>query len=400
MTSAHFVIRSSRQAGLTLVEVALSLAVLGIVVLGLAQWTNADRTSLKLATVAGRLAEVRAASDRYISDNFAALEASAAGGPIAVPIATLVSQNYLPTGYQSDNAYQQQMQLYIRRRAAGVIESLVAATGGQSMSAQEGGKVALLLKGAGGFVPVNSQVASGTKGAWQVSLAGFVPGGAPMPNGGAVAYALARKFDGPSGALMRDATGNPADNRMGTDLDMNNHRILNIADLQVGGQIINNTTISNINDLAGVSCNAGEALTKMGSTFMCAPMGAMPGGGIAAFLTSCPSGWQSLPDVSGRVLVASGNGYNSGDKGGSDTVTLTVDQMPSHSHGNGIYDDGSGFNRFWRGRKAVPNQGGSAIKDGNGPGGGTYEGVTESIGNNQPFDNRQSYYVVNYCRKI
>lgn len=387
----------STQRGATLVELVLALALMSVLVIGIAQTMSGDRKSLALATVASRITEVRTAADRYIRDNFTALDAATAAGPIAIDLATLQNGAYLPANFSDVNSYRQSLRVYVRRRAPGVLESLVAAVGGQAMTAAEGGQVAQLLKGPGGFA--SGGVAKGTKGGWTVDLASFVPSGQPMPSGGAVAYVLARKVDGPTGALMRDATGNPADNRMSTDLDMNNNRIINIRDLQVGGQTINNTTISNINDLAAVSCSYGEALTKMGSTFMCTPMSAMPGGGIAAFLTACPAGWASVPEFAGRVLVASGNGYNAGDKGGSDSVVLTEAQMPAHSHGNGLYDDGSGFNRFWRGRQAVPWVGGSAIQDGKGPDGGTYEGVTETKGGNQAFDNRQAYYAVNYCRK-
>ena len=42
--------------------------------------------------------------------------------------------------------------------------------------------------------------------------------------------------------------------------------------------------------------------------------------------------WEALP--TGRVLVGAGTGYIAGETGGNKTVTLTVDQMPSHSHAN------------------------------------------------------------------
>ena len=42
--------------------------------------------------------------------------------------------------------------------------------------------------------------------------------------------------------------------------------------------------------------------------------------------------WEALP--TGRVLVGAGTGYAAGETGGNKTVTLTVDQLPSHSHAN------------------------------------------------------------------
>jgi microcystin-dependent protein len=45
----------------------------------------------------------------------------------------------------------------------------------------------------------------------------------------------------------------------------------------------------------------------------------------------------ALPDLRGRVALSSGQGpgqsnYNLGQTGGAETTTLTINQMPSHSH--------------------------------------------------------------------
>lgn len=45
----------------------------------------------------------------------------------------------------------------------------------------------------------------------------------------------------------------------------------------------------------------------------------------------------ALPDLRGRVIVGAGSGpglspYTLGQKGGQETVTLTTDQIPSHTH--------------------------------------------------------------------
>ena len=58
-------------------------------------------------------------------------------------------------------------------------------------------------------------------------------------------------------------------------------------------------------------------------------------GGIA----SIPSGWalcdgsNGTPDLRDRFIVGAGNQYDRNDTGGSDSVTLTEAQMPSHDHG-------------------------------------------------------------------
>lgn len=41
--------------------------------------------------------------------------------------------------------------------------------------------------------------------------------------------------------------------------------------------------------------------------------------------------WEALPG--GRMLLAQGNGYSAGSQGGAATHTLTIAEMPSHSHG-------------------------------------------------------------------
>jgi microcystin-dependent protein len=39
-----------------------------------------------------------------------------------------------------------------------------------------------------------------------------------------------------------------------------------------------------------------------------------------------------LPDLQSRVPLHAGNGFNVGDKGGTESVTLTTQQIPSHTH--------------------------------------------------------------------
>ena len=51
-----------------------------------------------------------------------------------------------------------------------------------------------------------------------------------------------------------------------------------------------------------------------------------------------PEGWHlcdgtsGTPDLRDRFVVGAGNTYSTGDTGGADEVTLTTEQMPSHTH--------------------------------------------------------------------
>jgi hypothetical protein len=61
---------------------------------------------------------------------------------------------------------------------------------------------------------------------------------------------------------------------------------------------------------------------------------AVPAGAVMAFdLDACPSGWSELTAAPGRCIVGADGAHAASSQGGSDTVTLSVDQMPAHSHG-------------------------------------------------------------------
>ena len=58
-------------------------------------------------------------------------------------------------------------------------------------------------------------------------------------------------------------------------------------------------------------------------------------------INDIPVGWalcdgsNGTPDLRDRFIVGAGGSYNVGNTGGSNTVTLTTSQIPSHSHGVG-----------------------------------------------------------------
>ena len=61
-----------------------------------------------------------------------------------------------------------------------------------------------------------------------------------------------------------------------------------------------------------------------------------------------PSGWylcdrqNGTPDLRNRFIVGAGSSYEVGNTGGSDSVTLTTEQMPSHTHGFSLTATSSG----------------------------------------------------------
>ncbi|MEX0917250.1 MAG: hypothetical protein WDZ90_01900 [Candidatus Paceibacterota bacterium] len=117
--------------------------------------------------------------------------------------------------------------------------------------------------------------------------------------------------------------------------------------------------------------------------------GGLPSGAVMPFnRSSCPSGWSSFGAGDGRVLIgvgsADGETYSLGDTGGEADVTLTVSQIPSHTHS---------VNIPWAGGN--PNLLGYTK-------GGKINGqdvTSTATGGGQAHENRPPYVAVLYCEK-
>jgi len=102
-----------------------------------------------------------------------------------------------------------------------------------------------------------------------------------------------------------------------------------------------------------------------------------------------------LPDLRGRVPISSGQGpglanYDLGQVGGSESVTLTTNQMPAHNHtiacNSGDPNDSSPANRFASGGGSY-NSGANAAMA---------QGAASTVGGSQPHENRQPYLTLNW----
>jgi microcystin-dependent protein len=109
-----------------------------------------------------------------------------------------------------------------------------------------------------------------------------------------------------------------------------------------------------------------------------------------------------LPDLRSRVPVGQGQSpgnsyYDLGQVGGTESVTLIVQQIPSHTHPVAASSNDANANRAANAALASPP---TAIYDSAGPDGRTTMSpnmIPPSGGGNQPHDNIQPYQVLNYC---
>ena len=113
----------------------------------------------------------------------------------------------------------------------------------------------------------------------------------------------------------------------------------------------------------------------------------------------------ALPDLRGRAPIGEGHGnglsdYTLGERGGVENVTLTVNQMPSHSHVNStslsVSSNVGNQSSPAGARLAVANDGENNYTSANGN--GTMD-VTSTIFNNggsQSHENRQPFLAMNY----
>ena len=129
--------------------------------------------------------------------------------------------------------------------------------------------------------------------------------------------------------------------------------------------------------------------------------------------TAIPSGWHicdgtnNTPDLRNRFVVCSGDEYNNGDTGGEKTHTLTVSEMPSHTHNMDssfsnrsrylIYIDGYSYTIGSSGtsgqmRDYLPKSSSVSFTGGS--------SILDDTGGSQAHENRPPYYALYYIMRI
>lgn len=136
----------------------------------------------------------------------------------------------------------------------------------------------------------------------------------------------------------------------------------------------------------------------------------VPAGAVMAFdLPACPSGWAELTAARGRTVIGVTTGLTRGTAVGANSVNLTVQQLPAHTH-TGTTGGGNPMTH------RIVHQVGTASANNHAVGwlGGpyteatdsqyagaahTHDFTTEAAGEGKPVDNRQDSLPLLYCKK-
>ena len=115
----------------------------------------------------------------------------------------------------------------------------------------------------------------------------------------------------------------------------------------------------------------------------------------AGAVSQIPAGWvlcdggNGSPNLRGLFVVGAGPGsYPVGDKGGTNEVQLTIDQMPSHTHMHRHLPAYFG------------DAGGNAMAQGGGTKAEPPKWETDATGRGLPHENRPPYYALCYIMKV
>ena len=103
----------------------------------------------------------------------------------------------------------------------------------------------------------------------------------------------------------------------------------------------------------------------------------------------------ALPDLRGRIPIHQGGGVNLAEAGGTEQVTLTVNQIPAHGHPF-LASNNGGTSSNAQGNDICSSPSLNLYLEGQPPDVNLNPAVVESVGSSQPHTNFQPYLCVDF----
>ena len=237
--------RQKGQNGFTLLEVVVALIIFAALLPTLFSLWESGMNAVKARQAAEHLVKVSKATAQYVKkhQDRLALQATPSGGP-ELTVADLIDEELLPEGFTERNAFGQTYRVYIRQPRNKELHAVTLTFGGRGHDDKDKKFVTSIIPSAasmagasGGFVPGNDipglsqDMLRGAFGGWTLSLSGM---GIASPGPGHLG-ALAN-FD--EAGLAQDflyrvaVPGNPELNAMRTELDMTDHALRGVQEIQ------------------------------------------------------------------------------------------------------------------------------------------------------------------------
>lgn len=232
----------SRQRGVTLLEVVVTLTLMASLYAGVAKLVDQYVSDTKNALTSQQMLAVGNAGQAYIKDNYTTVMANAtATKPALITVQMLVAAGYLQNGFGTKNNYGQDVCLLVLEPTPTNLNALVIAEGGATIDDLTLGTIAVGVGAAGGGVYESAPTTlRGAMGGWETAIGSFASanhlgqkcdgtGGTPAITFGHPVMALwFANGDVTSSFLYRNAVpGRPELNTMNTPLVMNSVQIVN-----------------------------------------------------------------------------------------------------------------------------------------------------------------------------
>lgn len=167
--------RRQRQLGMTLLELLISLSVMGGIVAGITSLVQDAGEDAKASVTALHTKTVGDAAAAYIRDNYATVIAAATPTtPALIRVSDLIATGYLQTGFSVTNPSRQSTCVLVLEPTANRVTGLVITELGETLDDLTLGQVAALIGGAGGgiYSTAPTQV-RGAMGGFDVAVGNF-----------------------------------------------------------------------------------------------------------------------------------------------------------------------------------------------------------------------------------